>query len=266
MGVKTSLTLTQAQKLFTGFEFIQLLPTKDGIIDTTYIVQGRQESYILKKYERTIDERVIFDAKFLEKLHTEGLNIPLLLASSSGWYLYKKLRGSEAKTIQYRHITALGRFLAQLHQETAKITYQENFIERYSLSTLLREIKTKHYLYYKKLYALNSLTQKCDGFIHGDIFKDNTVFDGDKIGVFDFIDGGCGTFAFELGVVMLSFNPHSRRSYKKLLLSSYNQNAPKRVTLQELEENIKNAAKLYTLLRISHHSNTNRAKELAKLW
>jgi len=266
MGVKTEITLKEAQKLFKEFHLTQLRATTEGVMDTTYVAKSNTQAYIVKKYERELGDKIIFDAKLLELLHSKSLNVPLLLAQNGEWYLYTKLQGSEPQTILYPHIQALGRFLAKLHNQTAQLKTSEEFLERDRLTKELREIKSKHYFYYKKLASLHRLTQLCDGFIHGDIFKDNTLFEGNKIAVFDFIDGGCGSFAFELGVVMLSFNPNSRKSYKELLLKSYNQNAPKRVTLQELEENIKNAAKLYALLRISHHSNTNRAKELAKLW
>jgi homoserine kinase type II len=266
MGVKTEITLKEAQKLFSEFHLTQLTATKEGVMDTTYVAKSDAKEYILKKYERDLGKKIIFDAELLALLHHKGLNVPLLLAQNREWYLYTKLQGSEPRTIRYPHIQALGRFLAKLHNQTAQLKTSEAFLEHYRLTKELREIKSKHYFYYKKLASLHRLTQLCDGFIHGDIFKDNTLFEGNKIAVFDFIDGGCGSFAFELGVVMLSFNPNSRKSYKRVLLKSYNQNAPKRVTLQELEENIQNAAKLYALLRISHHSNTNRAKELLKFW
>ncbi|MEN4053675.1 MULTISPECIES: phosphotransferase [Sulfurimonas] len=266
MGIKTPLTLTQAQHLFPSFKFTELLETQDGIMDTTYIVHNHKEAYILKKYERDIKEKILFDTELLQKLNAAGLNVPLLLAQNKEWYLYKKLKGEQPKKIQLIHLQTLGRFLARFHQHSRHIKNQKLFIKNYSLKKVLREIKTKHYFYYKRLSCLTSLTQVCEGFIHGDIFKDNTLFDGNKIAVFDFIDGGCGSFAFELGVSLLSFNPHARKSYTTLLLSTYNQTAPKKITLREIEREIQNAAKLYALLRISHHSNTNKAKELAKLW
>jgi len=262
MGVKTTLTLTELQKLFPKYTFKTITPTKDGVMDTTYIVKNSKNEYILKKYERSIETKILFDAELLKELKRDGLNVPLLLTHNKEWYLYTKLKGTLPNTPSLKQITALGRFLAQFHTFTQKIKEQNNFIENYPLSILLQETKAKHYLYYKKLSSLTRYKQECDGFIHGDIFKDNTLFDGNKVAIFDFIDGGCGSFAFDLGVILLSFNPHKRRSYTMMLLKSYNQTAPKKIKLQELKKKIQIAAKLYALLRIHNHKKTQKAKEL----
>jgi len=266
MGVKTPLTLLQAQKLFNDFSFVRLAATNTGIIDTTYLVYGTSANYILKKYERDIEEKIIFDAKLLKKLHTAGLNVSLLLAHSDQWYLYKRLKGSIPRTTKAFHLQAIGRFLNKFHHYSSHIGSQENFLQNYPLTEILRELKRTNYFYYKKLSCLTQLTQKCEGFIHGDIFKDNTLFNANKVAIFDFIDGGCGSFSFELGVVLLSFNQHKRKSYTQLLLKSYNQKKVKKITLRELEKSMQDAAKLYSLLRIWHYKNTGKVKELAKLW
>lgn len=266
MGVKTPLTLTEAQKLFEAYAFKQLVATKEGVIDTTYIVHAQKRSYILKKYERDIQAKIDSDSILLQELNQLGLNVPQLLAKRDVWYLYTKLKGTTPKNTQLRQMQELGRFLRRFHNYSKNRRGPQLFIKNYPLEEILREIKTKHYFYYNKLSSLAKLTQECQGFIHGDIFKDNTLFYKNKLALFDFIDGGCGSFAFELGVVLISFNPQKRKSFTAMLLKSYNQKTPKKIALYELEQEIKNAAKLYALLRIWHHSNTNKAKKLAKLW
>jgi len=265
MGIKTPLTLKEAQKLFADFDLQRLIPTKDGVIDTTYIAIAAKKAYILKKYERSIDAKIAFDTKLLQKLHHHKLNVPLLLAQNKGWYLYTKLSGSHPKQSELQHIQLLARAVAHFHQCTQDIKRQKSFLQNYSLHTILNTIKTKHYSYYKKLSSLTRYKQECDGFIHGDIFKDNTLFEKNSVGLFDFIDGGCGSFAFELGVIEISFNPNQKKSFTKMLLRTYNQTAPKKITPQELALAVTNAAKLYALLRISHHKSTKRAKELLSL-
>ena len=266
MGVKSPLTLQELQQLFPHYAFTTISATKNGIIDTTYIVKNSHSEYILKKYERPIQKKIILDAQLLRELNQIGLNVSSLLEVHQDWHLYTKLKGRVPNTSKLLHMVALGRFLARFHTYTQTIKERKNFLHSYSLSILLQQTKIKHYFYYKKLAALRSIKDPCQGFIHGDIFKDNTLFNGDKLAIFDFIDGGCGSFAFELGVVMISFNPTLRKSYTKLLLQSYNQKSPKKITDKELASAVTNAAKLYGLLRITHYTNTNKAKELAKLW
>ena len=265
MGVKTPLSLTQAQKLFPTYDIKTLHPTKDGVMDTTYIAEAKDGAYIIKKYERNITHKISFDAQLLDTLSRSGLCVPKLLAQNKQWYLYTKLEGKSPKHITLAHMQKLGQTLAKMHSITDSIQTQKPFLENYPLKEILQQHKAKHFFYYKKLAPLQDTKLKNDGFIHGDIFKDNTLFSKKRLCIFDFIDGGSGSFAFELGVVLLSFNPHARRSFTRLLLQSYNQHAAKKISLRELETHCKTAAKLYTLLRINHTQNTKRAKELVKL-
>jgi len=265
MGVKTSLTLTQAQKLFPSFHITALQATEDGVMDTTYIAEAKDGEYIIKKYERAITHKIEFDTKLLDTLSRKGLNVPKLLVQNGEWYLYPKLRGESPKSITLAHMQKLGRFIARMHQVTQKFQTTPHFFTNYPLTQMLREHKAAHFYYYKKLCSLADEALLVDGFIHGDIFRDNTLFTNTKLSMFDFIDGGTGSFAFELGVVEISFNPANRKSFSQMLLHSYNQHAPKKLTLQELEENRKKAARLYALLRLHRHQKSKRAKELVKL-
>jgi Ser/Thr protein kinase RdoA (MazF antagonist) len=265
MGIKSTIRLTEAQKLFENFHLTQLLPTHDGVMDTTYIALANNNAYILKKYERDISHKIAFDTKLLNELSRKGLNVPKLLATNNNYYLYTKLKGKSPKRAQLHHLQILGRFIAKLHQETKKHFAQRDFFENYSLQTLTQKYKTEYFYYYKKLASLTPKSSKTDGFIHGDIFKDNTLFDSNKIALFDFIDGGDGSFAFELGVILLSFNPSSRKSYTQILLQCYNQHAPRKIALEELKYEQKRAAQLYALLRLERSRNPKDLKELVKL-
>ncbi len=257
MGVKTSITLKEAQKLFPSFPINSLTPTTSGLIDTTYIT----ERYILKKYERELDLKE--DTKLLNFLHSQELNVTRHLATQGEWHLYEKLKGSEPRTIKIYHIQALARFLSKLHRLTYKRVCKSNFIDNYDLKTILQFCKKNHFLYYKKLQHLRNYKLKNDGFIHGDIFKDNTLFYTEKIAVFDFVDGGCGSFVFDAGVALVAFDANQHKPYFiNLFLQTYNQKAVKKLSKQELLHSMQKAAHLYALLRINHYKNTKRSKEL----
>jgi homoserine kinase type II len=262
MGVKTSISLQEAQTLFPHFSLKNLKETSDGVMDTTYLL----DNYILKHYERNLSTKILTDAKIIDLLYTNGLNTPQLLASNKEWHLYSRLQGSLPKSISYFHIQALARFMAKMHTLTYKKSVKGRFLEEYNLSNILEYCKKEHYFYYKKLQILKHFKLQYDGFIHGDIFKDNTLFHGEQIAVFDFIDGGLGEFSFDIAVALLSFNANKRSSYTKLFLNTYNQNAPYKVSVRKVEKQIKNAAKLYALLRLDKYKNPKKAKELANFW
>lgn len=263
MGVQTFISLVDVNMLFPAFTFTKLRATHEGIIDTTYIVSTATHSYILKKYERDISEKIHQDKKLLKKLKASGLNVPSFVASSEGWHLYEKLKGEQPKDVKSFHIQALARFMAKMHKKTAKMSAHSKFIHRYNIQNVLIFTKLNYFAYYKKLQVLRNLTQKNDGIIHGDIFKDNTIFDGEKIGVIDFIDAANGEFVFDIAVALLTFNTNKNNPYfLNLFLNTYNQKAPKKIHKTQLLKNIKLASKFYALLRINKYKNTSRAKEL----
>ena len=263
MGVQTKIDLKEAQLLFPSYNFQTLQATKDGVMDTTYLL----DAFILKKYERDISEQVLLDAKILQKFSKASLRVPLLVEQKSSWYLYTRLKGELPKNTHYYHIQALARFMAKMHRVSAKEqSCARNFLEEYSLCKLLKFTKTHFFFYYKKLQKLQNYKFKNDSFIHGDIFKDNTIFDGEHIAVFDFIDGGVGAFSFDIAVALISFNPRAKPSLTKLFLNTYNQNAPKKISIHKLHTELQVASQLYSLLRIDKHKSTKQAKLLNNFW
>jgi len=242
VGIKTKLSLDEAQKLFEGIE--HLIPTTSGVMDTTYL----SSKYVLKKYEREVD--VLADAKNLAQMHQAGLHVPCYLQTNSGWHLYTRLEGSMPSHVQHYHIQSLARFLSKLH--TLKIKSECEYFQSYDIPSKLQFVKKNFFLYYKKLEHLGGVTLPCEGFIHGDLFKDNALFDGRKIAVIDFIDSGCGSFAFDCAVALIGFD--SRKLHKKLFVRTYNQHAKRKLKADELESMMVVAKHFFALLRILHYS------------
>lgn len=263
MGVKTEISLRKLNQIFPRYNFLSLMPTSSGIMDTTYIVLSKDKSYILKKYERDISDKIEDDKKLLNELKSFGLNVPVCLDENRGWYLYEKLEGSQPKHIQSFHIQALARFLAVLHLYTYKKSCNSNFIDSYEIDKILDYTRSNFFSYYKKLQFLKKYRSKNDGLIHGDIFKDNTVFNAKKIGVFDFIDAGCGSFAFDAAVALVGFNVKKyKHGFINLFLRAYNQHAPKKLSKEELLTQMQIASSFYALLRIYKYKNTSKIKEI----
>lgn len=255
MGVLTHLTLQEAKELFPSFNISNLTPTSSGVMDTTYLT----DEFVLKKYERKVNTNA--EIKLLEKLSC--LSVPKCFAQNAEWFLYKRLKGKEPKTIHTYHIQALARFLAKFHAQTQKMKCNSLFIEAYNLQEILSFTKSNHYSYYKKLQTLADYRPKNDGFIHGDIFKDNTVFNGERVGMFDFIDGGCGEFIFDAAVCLVAFDAKKHSHYFiNLFLNTYNQKAPKKLKRDELIKMMETASAFYALLRIDKYKNTHKAREL----
>jgi len=263
MGVRTHISLDKINSMFPTYDFTNLQATTSGIIDTTYIVSNKRQSYILKKYERDIDSKIDKDIELLCELKSVGLNVPVCLDSSDDWYLYEKLKGSQPKNIKGYHIQELARFLAKLHSKTSKKSCGSNTEEYNEILKALSYAKSNYFSFYKRVEFLKNFHTKKGVLIHGDIFKDNTVFDGRKIGLFDFIDSTCGTFVFDIAVALVGFDAKSNNHYFiNLFLNSYNQNAPKKLNKKDILKDMRRASSYYALKRVQKYKNTKKAKEL----
>jgi len=265
VGVKTSINLVALNKIFPTYHFTKITPTFSGIIDTTYIASTDTKSYILKKYERDIPQKIQEDKELLSQLHQSGLNVPLCLEESNGWYLYKKLKGGQPRSVKSYHIQALARFMAKLHHITSNKRCTNNIRVEDEVTDALKYTKKHFFAYYKKFEFLKYFTHENDAFIHSDIFKDNTIFDASKIGVIDFIDSSCGTYGFDVAVALVGFDARVNNNYFiNIFLNAYNQHAPKKLTKKEVLYKMKVASHFYALKRVYEYKNTLRAKELLR--
>ncbi len=264
MGVKTPIALHEVNALFPSYDFKKISLTKEGVMDTTYILETKNCAYILKKYEREVEVKLKTEKVLLELLSASNLNTPKFLEQNDGWYLYTKLEGKIPQYIKLQQLQTLAKFMAEFHNISKGFRPSSTFLENYEIEEMLSFTKKNYFVYYKKFASLQGLHQKNEGFIHGDMFRDNTLFAKNKIAVFDFIDGGLGEFSFDLGVALLSFNPHKRASYTKIFLQSYNQKAKKKISYQKLQEQLQIAGKFYALLRLVSDDNIKRMQELVK--
>ena len=247
MGVKTPLRLEEANALFDGYQFESIHSTNNGITDTTYIVHDKEKSYILKKYEEASQRAIEEEQLLLEKLKQHRLNTPSCLASNGEWHLYTLLDGDILTTIQMKHLQQLARTMAKMHHATKMMKSSQVVLRPDAMAHGLRALKKRHFALYKRLSRIPCDELRSDGVIHGDLFLDNVLFDGERIGVIDFIAAGQGSFAFDLGVATLIWALRGNSDARlRFLLKTY-KHAPKRISLAELCISIQLAAKFYTL-------------------
>lgn len=263
MGVVTKISLDELNLLFDTYDFIKIQETISGIIDTTYLVDTNSSSYILKRYERATQHKIDLDISLLNTLKQAGLNVPTCRDEKNGWYLYDRLKGRQPTNVKSYHIQALARFMAQMHKHTSKLKCTSNQIIQNEVTDALKYTKTNFFAYYKRFEFLKYFIHQSDGIIHGDIFKDNTIFDSKKIGVIDFIDSSCGTFSYDAAVALIGFDAKSHNNYYiNLFLKNYNQHAPKKLRKQDVIDKMTFASSFFALKRIHKYKNTLRAKEL----
>ena len=124
------------------------------------------------------------------------------------------------------------------------------FFDKTEVKYMLTCIKKHSFTQFKKYEYLEHLKCKNDGFIHGDLFKDNAVFYGKKIGVFDFIDGGNGNFLFDCAVALFGFDVQKSQKLKKeIFRKSYNQKTIRKIDTKSLDTFFQYAKDYYEMKR-----------------
>lgn len=255
MGVKTALTLDQANQLFKAYDFEQIRPTMNGIIDTTYIVENSTASYILKKFEEADAKQIKEERRLLQKFAHCQINVPQHLSTAEDWHLYTRLPGQTVSSVSYVHLQTLARTLAKMHHCARSSSNEQQLFTKSRVTARLNSLRSKQYKHYMQLRHLQHYRPEIDGLIHGDLFLDNVLFSHQHIGIIDFIDAGEGSFAFDLGVSALAWalRTHTLGSVR-LFLQSYNQHAPTKISLKALLKEIEVAAAFYTLNRMDKSS------------
>lgn len=252
MGIKTKLSLTQAQELFPDLDVLSIHPTHHGVIDTTYVLNTKADRYILKKYERADCKQVLDEEKLLTHLHAKGLNVPRLISVSNGWRLFSYIQGNISQKLDLHNLQSLGQFLGMMHTHTRGKKVGFTPFKQTSFKVEIKRLRTHNPLLARELRSLISFTHSHDGIIHGDLFPDNAKFDDNRLGVFDFIEAGNGSFHFDVGIAAMSWIAQSKkisRARLQIFLKAYNQKAPFKLDLDELLRQMQYAALTYALQR-----------------
>jgi homoserine kinase type II len=228
MSVFTSVSIQQLQAWLQDYpigEVIDLKGISSGITNTNYFVTTTKSKYVLTLFEHnTIDELPYF-IDLMHHLSEHGVPCPDPITNRSGVSLHMLngkpavliscLNGRDIAAPNAVHCAEVGRVLAQMHQagqtfaaqssgqahqnprgaEWRKQTAQEVMAH---LSTDDQKLLTETLAFQAELDT--SALPK--GIIHADLFRDNVLFDGDKVGgLIDFYYACYDVLAYDLAIV-----------------------------------------------------------------
>ncbi|MDP2153240.1 MAG: homoserine kinase [Methylotenera sp.] len=228
MSVFTSVSIQQLQAWLQDYpigEVIDLKGISSGITNTNYFVTTTKSKYVLTLFEHnTIDELPYF-IDLMHHLSEHGVPCPDPITNKAGVSLHM-LNGKPAVLISClngRDITApsavhcaeVGRVLAQMHQAGQTFAAQSSGQAHQNprgadwrnqtaqkvmahLSADDQKLLTETLVFQAKLDT--SALPK--GIIHADLFRDNVLFDGDKVGgLIDFYYACYDVLAYDLAIV-----------------------------------------------------------------
>lgn len=228
MSVFTSVSIQQLQAWLQDYpigELVDLKGISSGITNTNYFVTTTQSKYVLTLFEHnTIDELPYF-IDLMHHLSTHGVPCPDPISNNAGVNLHMLngkpavliscLNGRDITTPSHVHCAEVGRVLAQMHQAG------QSFASRYSEQAHQnpRGADWRNQTAQKVMAHLSAddqrlLTETLEfqarldtsalpkGIIHADLFRDNVLFDGDKVGgLIDFYYACHDVLAYDLAIV-----------------------------------------------------------------
>lgn len=196
-----------------------------GIENTNFFLSADSGEYVLTIFERLRFEQLPFYLNLMRHLAERGVLVPAPIASNSGDILHtlhgkpasivSRLHGHWQASPQPVHCAEVGAMLAKMHLAAQDYPlYQPNLrglawwnettpIVLPFLSADNQELLRAEMHFQQALAASNLYHALPRGPIHADLFRNNVMFDGDRLtGFFDFYFAGCDTWLFDVAVTV----------------------------------------------------------------
>jgi len=228
MAVFTPVTEEQAALLMSQLglgELTELRGIEGGIENTNYFATTDLGDYVLTLFERLNHEQLPFYLYLMKHLAEKGIPVPNPAANSDGDILHtlcdkpaavvNRLLGKSQLAPNAVHCAAVGAMMAHMHlagedynrsqpnlrglawwNDTVPVVLP--YLEEDQARLLQSELAYQNHIAQGAAYQ--ALPK---GPVHADLFRDNVMFDGEKLtGFFDFYFAGNDTWLFDLSVCM----------------------------------------------------------------
>ena len=228
MAVFTPVTEEQAALLMSQLglgELTELRGIEGGIENTNYFATTDLGDYVLTLFERLNHEQLPFYLYLMKHLAEKGIPVPNPAANSDGDILHtlcdkpaavvNRLLGKSQLTPDAVHCAAVGAMMARMHlagedynrsqpnlrglawwNDTVPVVLP--YLEEGQARLLQSELAFQNHIAQGAAYQ--ALPK---GPVHADLFRDNVMFEGEKLtGFFDFYFAGNDTWLFDLSVCM----------------------------------------------------------------
>lgn len=205
MSVFTTLTLHEVRTWLHNFDLGEILELRGiaaGITNTNYFVVTAQQKYVLTIFEKNQLSELGYFVDLMRFLSLQGVLCPLPIADKAGESL-RLLKGKPALMVtclngtdilapNFNQIKQVARALAHMHQ--TGVDFAQNGINQrdktWRINTaqkvLPKLVKNDQQLLQNELDYLHAkdFSQLPHGVVHGDLFRDNVLFDGEQLGGF----------------------------------------------------------------------------------
>mgnify|MGYP003692878555 FL=1 len=228
MSVYTTLTLQEVQAFAApyGLEVVDLIPIQGGIQNTNYFLVGKNaKQYVLTVFEEMDEQGAAELVPVLEHLAQQGLAVPVPL-NYAGKAIHSlkdkpaqiapRMMGEHPMPSTLAQAEAIAIAQAKIH-----VALQDFPLERAEYRNhdywlqVAKELKptlnpADAILLSEVLGLYDALTavypNRPKGFIHSDLFRDNTLFNGNQLnGILDFYELNKDEFLFDIAITLNDF-------------------------------------------------------------
>jgi homoserine kinase type II len=228
MAVFTTVTLDDLAQWSSQFPLGRALAIKGistGIENSNFFIDMESGEYVLTVFEKLSFEQLPFYLNLMRHLAERDVLVPLPIANHEGSIInalhgkpasiVTKLKGDCQLTPAPVHCREVGSMLAKMHLAARDFPqYQPNlrgmnwwkettpavlpFLQQEGSELLQTELR------YQEEFAASATYQALPrGPIHADLFRNNVMFDGERLtGFFDLYFAGCDTWLFDVAVTV----------------------------------------------------------------
>lgn len=226
MAVYTKLTqaaLNDWLKQYDLGELVSFEGIPSGIENSNFFITTDTNRYVLTLFERLNHQQLPYYLRLMQHLATKGVPCPnpqpmlsgQLLGTLAGKpaSLVNCLQGKEQSNPNADHCAQIGRLLATMHLGAADFDLAQANQRDFSwclgaaqrvtpfLSQRLREVLFDELSAQTQFVASGERAKLPGSAVHGDLFRDNVLFDGDQLGgVIDFYFAGNDSWMFDLAI------------------------------------------------------------------
>lgn len=245
MSVYTSLTLDEVKAHLRDFsigEITALEGIAAGITNTNYFVVTSQARYVLTIFEHNTFDELPYYVDLMAHLAAHDIPCPAPIKDSKGKdlrlindkpaLLISCLRGKGLNTPDENQCAQVGRSLAKMHLAGMSFTQKSNnqrdaaWREQTADKVMPQLSADDQYLLQQILefQAQLDLSGLPRGVIHGDLFRDNVLFDGDVLGGFiDFYYACDDVLAYDVAIAVNDWCLTDSGDFDEPLLNAFMQ-------------------------------------------
>lgn len=228
MAVFTPVTLTDLSAWLTQFPLghaHSIRGISSGIENSNFFITTDAGEFVLTIFENLTFEQLPFYLHLMDHLAQRGILVPAPVANLAG-QLVTELRGKPAAIVskltgdcqlnpQPVHCTEVGAMLAKMHLAGQDYLLPQDNLRGLNwwtktaalvweyLDAAQQQLLTNELSLQQQFAASPAYSTLPRGPVHADLFRNNVMFDGDKLtGFFDFYFAGWDTWLFDLAVTV----------------------------------------------------------------